>query len=319
MSKTEQKKIAITHASGLLAEALLEAMAASGFDSEQVILLDREELAGNRLAFGGTYLDVQDQLAFDYENLMAVLLMEPDAELEDLLQHADCFVISHHGLSDQAVFVNPQSASFSLPETPCALRLPSAELATLLLAVQPIHDQFELKNLNVVNILSAAFYGKTGVEELAGQTISLLNTQPVKSTVFPMQLAFNMFAPDSEQDFEQQLSAALQHDELKCAVQQLLIPAFHGMAISVNLETAAPIKLPTLADALSQRPGLQLIDAEVSPLTHCMESAEVIINQLSQPQSDSNRLQFWIFADSVKNGLLQNYQKTIEVLLKSFL
>ena len=319
MSDSAQKKIAITHASSLLGEALLESMAASGIDSERVILLDRAEQAGNRLAFGATYLEVQDQLEFDYEDLVAVLLLEPDAELEDLLQHAECFVISHHGASDQTVFVNPQSASFSLPDAPCALRLPSAELSTLLLALQPIHDRYPLKNLNVVNILSAAFYGKTGVEELAGQTISLLNTQPVKSSVFPMQLAFNMFAPDSEQDLEQHLSAALQRDDLKCAVQQLLIPAFHGMAISVNLETSSAIKLQTLADELTQQPGLQLVDAEVSPLTHCMDCADIIINQLSQPQSDSNRLQFWIFADTVKNGLLQNYQKTIEVLLKAFL
>ncbi len=319
MSDSAQKKIAITHASGLLAEALLQSMAACGIDSERVILLDQEELSGNRLAFGSTYLDVQDQLAFDYENLLAVLLLEPDAELEDLLQHADCFVISHHGLSDQAVFVNPQSASFTLPDAPCELRLPSAELSTLLLALQPVCDRYTLKNLDVVNILSAAFYGKTGVEELAGQTISLLNTQPVKSSVFPMQLAFNMFAPDSEQDLEQQLSMALHQDDLKCAVQQLLIPAFHGMAISVNLETSNAIELQSLADELTQQPGLQLVDAEVSPLTHCMDSAETIINQLSQPQNDSNRLQFWLFADTVKNGLLQNYQKTIEVLLKTFL
>jgi aspartate-semialdehyde dehydrogenase len=319
MTKTEQKKIAITHASGLLGEALLESMAASGIDSEQVVLLDQQGLAGNRLAFGSTYLDVQDQLEFDYENLLAVLLLEPHAELEDLLQHAECFVISHHAVSDKAVFVNPQSASFNLPDTPCALHLPSAELATLLLAVQPVHDQFELKMLNVVNVLSAAFYGKTGVEELAGQTISLLNTQPVKSSAFPMQLAFNMFAPESEQDFEQQLTAALDFEDVKCAVQQLLIPAFHGLAISINLETVNAINLQALAGKFKQRPGLQLVDTEVSPVTHCMDCSDVIINQLSQPQSDSNRLQFWIFADTVKNGLLQNYQKTIEVLLKSFL
>ncbi|MDQ7010569.1 MAG: hypothetical protein Q9M29_01985, partial [Mariprofundaceae bacterium] len=81
MPESGAKKIAITHASGLLAEALLASMADSAIDSQQVVLLDQSALAGNRLAYGSTYLDVQDQLDFDYEDLMAVLLMEPDAEL----------------------------------------------------------------------------------------------------------------------------------------------------------------------------------------------------------------------------------------------
>ena len=319
MTEPEQKKLAITHASGLLAEALLDVMAASGFDPERVVLLDRAELAGNRLAFGSTYLDVQDQLAYDYEDLMAVLLLEPDSELEDLLQHAECHVISHHRDDPAQTFFNAQAKSARLPDEPSAIQLPSAQLSTLLVVLQSIHQHYALRNLNVVNVLSASFFGKAGVEELAGQTISLLNSKSIKSTVFPLQMAFNMFATESAIDQEQQIVDALQADDVKCSVQELVVPAFHGMAISVSLETGQPMQLSSMAERLNTLPGVSVQDQIVSPVTHCSDSADIIINQLSQPQSDSNRLQFWIFADSVKNGLLQNYQNSIEILLKSFL
>ncbi len=319
MTKPEQKKIAITHASSLLGEALLEFMAAAGVDPEHVILLDRQELAGNRLSFGSTYLDVQDQLEYDYENLAAVLLLEADDELADLLLHADCPVISHLHDSNQHTVFNPLAKGAKLPESASAIRLPSATLSTLLAVIEPIHQQVCLQSLNVVNILSASFAGKAGVEELAGQTIALLNSQTVKPSVFPMQLAFNMFAPEVTEDQEQQIVDALQAESLKCSVQNLQVASFHGLVMAVTLESQKRVDLPALAAQLNHLPGVKIDEHIVSPQTHCLETSEILINQLSQPQNDSNRLQFWIFADAAKNGLLKNYLLTIEILLKSFL
>jgi hypothetical protein len=54
-------------------------------------------------------------------------------------------------------------------------------------------------------------------------------------------------------------------------------------------------------------------------LTDCKTGSDVLISGLYQPQNDFNRLQFWIVADSVRNGLIQNYQNMLEILLKSYL
>jgi aspartate-semialdehyde dehydrogenase len=313
-------KIAVTHASGLLAEALLVRMSESGIKSDNVILLDRELQAGNRLSYGDTYLTVEDQYEYDYEDLAAVLLLEPDAELESLLQHADCFVISHHvDKVNNSVFTPEITAESNLPEQPCALKLASAELSTLLLVSKVIHNNFGVKSLNVVNVFSSSFYGKTGVEELASQTISLLNSQDVKSTVFPLQLAFNMIPDGDESIVEEQLVRALQADDLKCSVQNILVPAFHGLSISVSLEMSSEVDIEKISSLLNEQQGIRLVEQTISPLTDCKTGADVLISGLYQPQNDFNRLQFWIVADSVRNGLIQNYLNMLEILLKSYL
>ena len=315
-----ETKFAVTHASGLLAEALLKRMTESGIKSDSVVLLDQEEQAGNRLSYGDTYLTVEDQHEYDYEDLTAVLLLEPDAELESLLQHADCFVISHHSNGqDQQFFMPDLSQSSSLPEQPCALKLPSAELSSLLLVTQIIQNNFGLSSLNVVNVQSSSQYGKSGVDELASQTISLLNGQDVKSSVFPLQLAFNMIPAEAGVEAEQQLISALQSDVIKCSVQNIMVPAFHGLCISVSLETTDQIDLKQLTDLLNEQSGMQVNQQLVSPLTDCKTGSDVIITGLHQPQNDLNRLQFWIVTDSVRNGLIENYQNMLEILLKSFL
>ncbi|MBE9564842.1 MAG: hypothetical protein IMF17_06310, partial [Proteobacteria bacterium] len=311
-------KFAVTHASGLLAEALLQRMAEAGIKSDSIILLDLEQQAGNRLAYGDTYLTVEDQHEYDYEDLTAILLLEPDAELESLLQHADCFVISHFSNKLDQLFFTPElSPPSNLPEQPCAIQLASAELSSLLLVTKVIHNNYQLSSLNVVNVLSSSFYAKSGVDELASQTISLLNSQDVKSAVFPLQLAFNMIpgAPDAE--FESQLVSAMQADDMKCSVQNILVAAFHGLSISVSLVVKDKIDLKKLSDLLDEQPGVRLNQQIISPLTDCKKGSEIIITSLHQPQKDANRLQFWIIADSVRNGLIQNYQNMLEILLKS--
>ncbi|MCP4075328.1 MAG: hypothetical protein GY744_03990 [Gammaproteobacteria bacterium] len=313
-------KIAVTHASGLLAEALLESMVASGIKPDSVILLDREQQAGNRLAYGDTYLTVEDQYECDYEDLAAVLLLEPDVELESLLQHADCFVISHHiDKVNSSIFTPQLTLPSNLPEQPCAIKLASAELSSLLLAITAIHKNYGLTSLNIVNVYSSSFYGKSGVEELASQTIALLNSQDVKSQIFPLQLAFNMIPDESVSMIEDQLLGALQANNLKCSVQNILVPVFHGLSISVSLETKDKMDVEKVSDLLNSQLGVQLVDQTISPLTDCKEGSNVLINGLHQPQNDSNRLQFWIVADSVRNGLIQNYQNMLEILLKSYL
>ncbi|MCK4707227.1 MAG: hypothetical protein KAU21_01310 [Gammaproteobacteria bacterium] len=313
----EKTKFAVTHASGLLAEALLKSMAESGISSDSVILLDQEQQVGNRLSYGDTYLMVEDQHEYDYENLTAVLLLEPDAELESLLLHADCYVISHHANEmSQGVFTPLLS---KLPEQPCAIKLASAELASLLLVANVIHSHFGISSLNIVNVQSSSHYGKSGVDELASQTISLLNSQDVKSGVFPLQLAFNMIPGEPDADMENQLIDAMQADDMKCSVQNILVPAFHGLSISVSLEVKHKIDLKKLSGLLNEQQGVQLNLYTVSPLTDCKKGSDVIITGLHQPQNDVNRLQFWIVSDSVRNGLIQNYQNMLDVLLKSVL
>lgn len=313
-------RIALTHASGLFAQALLEQMAIAGIAADAVLLLDSEEQAGHRVPYADTHLVVQDQYASDYDNLSAVLLLEADAELQSLLEHADCFVISHHGPEElPARYVGDVSMVAGLLEQPGRIRLVPAELATLLSVMLPLHQLHGIQAMQLVNVLSASVYGKPGVEELASQTISLLNSQDIHSDIFPLQLAFNMIPFDAAELSAWQLSDLLGDDDIDYSVQQILVPAFHGLAMAVTLQSEKPIELDRQIEQWQALPGIEVIQKVASPLTHCNAGLKIVITGLQHPQNDANRLQFWIIADSIKNGLIQNYLHILDFLLKSYL
>ncbi|MDJ0832610.1 MAG: Asd/ArgC dimerization domain-containing protein [Gammaproteobacteria bacterium] len=313
----KQAKIAITHASGLIAEVLLQQMAESGIAADSVVLLDQEQQAGQRLGYGDSYLTVINQYEYDYEDLIAVCLLQADAELEALLQHADCYVLGHQLQQQQPlVFVSDPAQPPALPPAPALIRVAGAQLSNLLSVIQPIHAGYGIKSLQLVNVESAALYGKSAVDELAAQTVNLLNSRDIVSEIFPMQLAFNMIPTAADGDFAAQLPELLAAPGLACSAQSLVTASFYGLAQAVSLQLAAPVQLDQLENQLQQLAGVKLLDQPASPLTHCASGTDVLIIDLQQPQNDSNRLQFWILADAVRNGLIQNYQNILEILLK---
>ena len=307
------RRLAVTHAGGPLAEALLEQLQESGIKPDSLVLLDREDRVGKRIAWGDSWLPVEDQQDFDYEDLAGVLLLEADAELVDLLQHADCPILSHLPLVEQAPLFT--GAGCPLPEQGFA-KLPAAEQATVFPALHALDQRAGLEALHLVSIVSAMHLGQTGVEDLATQTIGLLNSRDIDAGVFPQPLAFNLIPvpPDSDEELRQLIGG----DRTRISQQQLLAPAFHGLAIAVSLRLQQGLE-PEQAESALREAGFRFSDEAVSPRSHCQQGSDSWVAQLQQPQQDAQGLQFWLVADSVKNGTLRFYREAAEILLKSVL
>ncbi len=309
-----ESRIALTHASSLLAEGIIESMVESGISPDSVILLDDPDLARSRQAYADGYLPVLDQYDYDYEGLDAVLLIQQDDELQGLLQHADCMVLSHIGNKDQALYFDASDDSSVLPDSPGYVQLAGAELSTMMLVLRPLSQLAAIRSVSAVNVQSAAVFGKSGVDELAAQTIALLNSRDSDAQVFPLQLAFNMIPTRPVVGMDQQLSALLGGSAVFCSMQNIVVAAFHGLAIAVSLEFEQEIDLDLVRQRLQSGSGIVLTEQIVSPYSHCREGFEVQLFGLAQGQNATNRLQFWLIADGIRNGLVKNYQNAIQVL-----
>jgi aspartate-semialdehyde dehydrogenase len=308
-------QVALTHASSPLAEALLESLAESGIAPDSVVLLDDPEQAGVRIPFADRNLTIQDQSECDFEGLNGVLLLQQDEVLEDLLQHAECPVISHcFAQIDAPLLTTPAD----LVQQPGPVALLPADLATLLAALKPLQALAQLESVHAVNLHSAAAYGKAGIDELATQTIGLLNSREVESRVFPQRLAFNMLPQPHDASKQAQLQRAL-GDSVSCSLQNLVAPAMYGLCIAVSLRFDTALDLEQVEAALTGGDGLIPAQYPCSPLSHGFNDGNQYLFDLNRPQKDAKTLHFWIIADSLKNRLMSNYRDIFNILIKSFL
>lgn len=317
MSET---KIVVSHAGGLVAEALLEKLSTSGYSADQITLLDIDQRMGVRHAFGKTYLAAHSQDEFDFADCRILLMPESDASLYERARAQGTFVVSHViESSSPACFYAPGFEQPDIPFNASELRLVGAETACLLPALTAIQSIAKIKQLNLNFLKSVEFEGRAGVDELASQTVNLLNSRDVNSSTFAQQIAFNLLTESENGNIEVDLADFLKIKPGAVFQQSAIVPLFHGVAISVQLIVETELVPAEIEKQLSGISKVELKSTSISPISDCNQSFSCAISHLKQGANAPSALQFWLIADPMRYGLANNYVNVTEFLLKSFL
>ena len=198
MSKTFD--VALIGATGLVGEAVVSFLAERDFPVGKFFPLASARTAGQKIELGGKYHTVKDVVDFDFSQANIAIFCASDevsAEYVPKATTAGCIVID-----TSSQFVDDDDVSLVIPEVnpeaiaDYAKRMiivsPDAATIQMLVALKPIHDAVGIERINVVSYQAVTAFGKAGMNELASQTIALLNMQEVKREVFPQQIAFNL-------------------------------------------------------------------------------------------------------------------------------
>ena len=313
-------KIALSHASGVAAEAILEKLSESGIAPDSLVLLDHESNVGKRLPYGGSHLHLADQSQYDLSNCALLLMPQADAELEALALQQGCLLLSH-AISDPrpAVFLTAGGPELELSYTETRLRLAGPELSCLLPSLIELDRLAGITQLNLTLLRSAEFHGKAGVDELASQTVNLLNGRSVESSVFSQQMAFNLLPAASDSTLEADLRHYLVTNSYPLALQTVNVPIFHGFVAAVQIQLATKVDPDDCRKCLSKLQKVIFKESGSSPISDCNQSFSCVVSHLEQAPNQASSLQFWMLADPMRYGLANNYVNVTDFLLKSFL
>jgi len=315
-----EHRIAISHASGIAAEAILEKLPESGIEPDSLFLLEHEANAGKRLAFAGSHLTLQDQHTFDFSSCALVLMPEADAEIEAAALGQGCLLLSHAIERDgPALFMTDAGMQPDISYSETSLRLAGAELSCLLPVLLQLNRNQPVAQLNITLMRSAEFHGKPGVDELASQTINLLSGREARASVFPQQMAFNIFPEAVDTRLNSDLRQFLGTISYSPMLQTLNVPIFHGFAAAVQLRFESEVVLEDCRKLLAALDSVVINKGSASPISDCNQSFSCVISQLEQVPNQASSLQFWMIADPMRYGLANNYVNLTEFLLKSFL
>ena len=313
-------RIALSHASDIVAEAILEKLPESGISPDSLVLLDRESNVGKRIAYAGKHRGLVDQLQYDLSDCSLLLMTQADAELEAAALQQGCLLISHAIAAEHPlVFIAANVDEPTLAYSASRLRLPCAELACLLPALIELDRLASITALHITLLRSAEFHGKAGVDELASQTVNLLNARAIEARVFPQQIAFNLLPQATDVSVAADIRQFLGNSSCSLALQSVNVPTFHGFAAAVQIEFAEEAGLQAFQGCLSTLDNVTLKNSGSSPITDCNQSFSCVLSELEQTADQPSKLQFWMIADPMRYGLANNYVNVLDFLLKSFL
>lgn len=335
--------VAIVGVTGAVGEAMLEILEERNFPVGNIYGLASEKSAGKRVGFKGSQIKVENLADFDFRKVQVGLFSaggDISATYASIAAAKGCIVIdntSHFRRDPEIPLIVPEVNAHRVLDYQSTniIANPNCSTIQMLVALKPIYDAVGISRIEVSTYQAVSGGGKKAVEELASQTASILNAQPVVKKVHPRQIAFNVLPQIG--DFEDngytleemkmvwETAKILEDDEIQVNPTCVRVPVFYGHSEAVHIRTKAKITAGEARQLLSQAPGVEVIDmpqgepslAYPVPAEDSAGKDAVFVGRIREDIFDGFGLNMWIVADNVRKGAALNSIQIAEVLIKS--
>jgi len=336
------KNVAIVGATGAVGESMLELLESRKFPVDNLYLLASERSAGSRLSFAERNIRVENLADFDFGQVDIALFSaggSVSAEFAPKAAAAGCVVIdntSYFRRDPEIPLIIPEVNLHRLPDyvNKNIIANPNCSTIQMLVALKPIYDAVGISRIHVSTYQAVSGAGKSGVEELAGQTARLLNVQSIESRVFPAQIAFNAIPAIGE--FEEngftieemkmiwETHKIFEDDSIQVSPTCVRIPVFYGHSEAVYIETRKPISAETARQLFADFPGIEVVDdvkADIYPtaVAQAAGSDPVYVGRIRKDVANELGLHCWVVSDNVRKGAALNSVQIAEHLIEQLL
>ena len=202
----------------------------------------------------------------------------------------------------------------------------------MLVALKPIHDAAGIERINVATYQSVSGAGREAVEELASQSVALMQGQgPVKGGVIPKQIAFNVVPQidvfqdngytREEMKMVWETRKILEDPAIRVNPTAVRVPVFFGHSEAIHIETRRKITAAEARALLQKAPGVEVMDARKPGgyPTAALEAANrdtVYVGRIREDISSDRGLNLWVVSDNVRKGAATNSVQIAEILVR---
>ncbi|OIN28693.1 aspartate-semialdehyde dehydrogenase [Vibrio barjaei] len=335
---SQQFNIAIFGATGAVGETMVEVLQEREFPMGDIYLLASERSEGKTYRINGKTVRVENVENFDWSQVHIALFSaggEQSAKWAPIAADEGVVVIdnsSNFRYEYDVPLVVPEVNPEAIAEfrNRNIIANPNCSTIQMLVALKPIHDAVGIDRINVTTYQSVSGAGKTGIDELAGQTAMLLNGKPVENKAFSQQIAFNCIP-----QIDQFMDNGYTKEEMKMVweTQKIFndasimvnptcvrVPVFYGHAEAVHLETRAPISAEEVTQLLEQTDGIEVFHGADMP-TQVRDAGgkdHVMVGRIRNDISHHSGVNLWVVADNVRKGAATNAVQIAEVLIRDY-
>ena len=292
---------------------------------------------GDEIVFNNNEYKIKDLTNFDYSKVNLAIFSAGSKVAEE---HAKDFV-------NAGVYVIDLSSKFryekdipliipeingneiNLLDARSIISNPNCSTSQLLMAIAPIHKEYEIDILNIATYQAVSGTGKQAVQELKNQ----IKDESVNQEVYPKKIAFNVIPQCDiflENDFtkeEMKLvweTKKILDNNIEVQATCARVPVINGHSEAVFFRTKKETSREEIIELLNNSSGIKVIDNPESqeyptPLENANDTEEVFVGRIrSQTINNENWISMWIVADNVYGkGAALNTVQILETLLEN--
>ena len=324
----QSKKFVVVGATGRVGREMLSILCEIGVNSKNVLAAASKRSAGSRVSYGNACsLEVHDLAGVDFAGYDFALFSAGSAVSEIYVPKAvesGCIAIdntSFFRMFEQIPLIVPEINFADLGRyNSRIIANPNCSTIQMVMALKPLHDEFDLREVVVSTYQATSGAGQKGVDELLLQNSQLKGKNPVTPHCFKKQIAYNVIPQideftnslytKEELKMMNETKKILNLPNLHITATCVRVPVIVGHAVSVYAKFANNVDLVQATEALRKFPGVTVVDNlrkyEYATPIDVASKNDVYVSRIRQHPDIPNVLSFWVCADNVRKGAALN-------------
>jgi aspartate-semialdehyde dehydrogenase len=341
-SKAATLRIAVVGASSLIGEAVIDELRSRKMAFAELHALDDERHVGRAVSDAERTdkdkpLAVSDIAGFDFSRVDLAFFCGRSALSE---RYAPAAAEHAWVIDNSAAFrmradvplvvadVNPQV--LDAVGARGLIALPGSAGVALATALAPLHALAGLERAEVATYQAVSGSGRSGMEELAAETVALLSGKKARGRAYGRQIAFNVIPQVDalEADGVSREERRLWHEtrrvldlpHLEINATAVRVPVFFGHSLAVHARFARPASVADAAAMLRRGKGICVVDGDEvadlpTPATVATEPDKVYVGRMRADLTRDCALNFWVVADNVRKCAAHNAVSVAHILV----
>ncbi len=338
---SKQYDVCILGATGAVGEAMLSILEQRKFPVRNLYPLASSRSAGSKVTFNGKEITVLDVEQFDFSQAQIGLFSAGGSVSEKyapIAAAAGCVVIdntAHFRYDRDIPLVVPEVNPHAIAQykNRGIIANPNCSTIQMLVALKPIKDAVGISRINVATYQAVSGTGKEAINELAGQTRALFNSQDAVAEVYPKRIAFNVLPhidvflengyTKEEMKMVWETQKIMEDDSILVNPTAVRVPVFYGHSEAVHIETKKKITADEARALLEKAPGVQVMDERKpggypTPVD-AAGTDPTYVGRIREDVSHPLGLDLWVVSDNVRKGAALNSVQIAEILIEKYL
>jgi len=330
------QNIAVVGATGAVGVEILRVLERRNFPVASLKLLASKRSVGKTLEFKGKQ-HVVEELAADAFKGVDIAFFSAGAtrsrEFIPAAKAAGAVVIDNSSafrMDPNTPLVVPEVNPGDLRRHKGVIANPNCTAAILAVAVWPIHQAVGIRRIVVSTYQSASGAGAAAMQELEDQAHEFAEGKEITHSVFPHQIAFNVFSHNTkvadngyneeENKVVEETRKMFHAPDLPIVPTCIRVPVLRAHSESIVLELEAPMSPEEARAILARAPGVKIVDDPVAnhfpmPL-EASGDLDVHVGRIRRDLSNPNGLVLFVSGDQLLKGAAWNAVQIAEELGK---
>lgn len=332
----QARNIAVVGATGAVGVEILRVLERRNFPVGKLKLLASERSVGKTLSFRGNPVKVE-LLERDAFKGIDIAFFSAGAtrsrEFVPAAKAAGAVVVDNSSafrMDPNTPLVVPEVNARDLERHKGVVANPNCTAAILATAVWPIHQAVGIRKIVVATYQSASGAGAAAMRELEEQVHQYAEGKDVTHTVFPHQIAFNLFSHNTkvaENGYNEEENKVIEEmrkmfhaPDLPILPTCIRVPVLRAHSEAVALELDAPMSPEEAREILRRSPGIKIVDDPAAnhfpmPL-EASGDLDVHVGRIRRDLTNPNGLALFVAGDQLLKGAAWNAVQIAEELAK---